>query len=171
MRKKFVKLYESFWRKYLVWSLIFFFPHKETFLKKDGNLFKLFSVINQEWILPTLVKIRKIWPSKVLKWYTTHCKWILFTCHKISSIYIFQSIYSSQVCKIYVQVVLGLEHLKSFNHLKMKSKVILIFGLFAVSQGAVPRDRFAICTFFPEQCLSTKPSEGTSFYSNSKDSV
>ena len=77
---------------------------------------------------------------------------------------------SSHVCKNYVKFVIGLEHLKSFDLWNMKSKVILIFCLFATSQGAVPRDRFAICTFFPEQCLSTKPSEGTTLHSNFQDS-
>ena len=142
-----------------IWSLNFL-SHKETFFEKGGNFLKLFSVINQRMNFDNTCGNSKNMTFKCL----------VLNLKKISPIYIFQSIYSSHVRKIYVQVVIGLEHLKSFDLRNMKSKVILIFGILAVSQGAVPRDRFAICTFFPEQCLSTKPFEGTTLHSNFKES-
>ena len=47
------------------------------------------------------------------------------------------------------------ENLKSFNFRNMKSRVILIFGLIAISQGAIPRNRASFCLWFPEHCKST----------------
>ena len=52
-------------------------------------------------------------------------------------------------------------HLKSFDYRNMKSKVVLIFCLFAMSQGAIPSYRASFCLWFPEHCKSTKSSEGT----------
>ena len=37
----------------------------------------------------------------------------------------------------------------------MKSKVVLIIGLIAISQGAIPRNRASFCLWFPERCKST----------------
>ena len=59
----------------------------------------------------------------------------------------------------------------------MKSKVVLIFCIFAVSYGAVPKDRFDICVFFPNLCKSKTSFKGVYIqfhitdYSFSEDSL
>ena len=104
-----------------IWSLNFL-SHKETFFEKGGNFLKLFSVINQRMNFDNTCGNSKNMTFKCL----------VLNLNKISSIYIFQSIYSSHVRKIYVQVVIGLEHLKSFDLRNMKSSHfdIWYFGCF-----------------------------------------